>query len=260
MRLSLVSDVHGAFDSLPGIETDADVTICLGDFLLFIDYEDPSQGAFAEVFGESVAREYVALRLAKKFDEARELSAREWQRVAAAHPGEDRAAAYGQIVERQYREAFANLPGGTYVIPGNVDVPHVLMAYADSSHRLVDGQVVEIDGVRFGFVGGGVFSPYRTPNERDPGEYAQMVESLPPVDVLCTHLPPQHPLLQFDVVAHRFEVASAAINAYLLANQPRYHFFGHVHQPLAQRARIGFTECINVGHFRARRRPLRIDL
>jgi len=37
--------------------------------------------------------------------------------------------------------------------------------------------------------------------------------------------------------------------------QPRLVLFGHVHQPLAQRARIGRTECVNVGHFRATGRP-----
>jgi hypothetical protein len=31
--------------------------------------------------------------------------------------------------------------------------------------------------------------------------------------------------------------------------------FGHVHQPLARRVRVGRTECINVGHFRATGQP-----
>ena len=37
--------------------------------------------------------------------------------------------------------------------------------------------------------------------------------------------------------------------------QPRAVIFGHVHQPLVRRARIGRTECVNVGHFRAGRTP-----
>jgi len=32
--------------------------------------------------------------------------------------------------------------------------------------------------------------------------------------------------------------------------QPELVLFGHVHNPLSQRARIGRTECVNVGHFR----------
>ena len=39
--------------------------------------------------------------------------------------------------------------------------------------------------------------------------------------------------------------------------QPRYALFGHVHQPLARRVRIGRTECVNVGHFRATGMPVR---
>ena len=37
--------------------------------------------------------------------------------------------------------------------------------------------------------------------------------------------------------------------------QPRYVLFGHVHQPLVRRTRIGRTECVNVGHFRGRGTP-----
>jgi Icc-related predicted phosphoesterase len=37
--------------------------------------------------------------------------------------------------------------------------------------------------------------------------------------------------------------------------QPRYALFGHVHQPLVSRIRLGRTECINVGHFRATGQP-----
>jgi hypothetical protein len=33
-----------------------------------------------------------------------------------------------------------------------------------------------------------------------------------------------------------------------------------VHQPLTHRVRIGGTECINVGHFRATGRPFALDL
>ena len=36
---------------------------------------------------------------------------------------------------------------------------------------------------------------------------------------------------------------------------PRLVLFGHVHQPLVRRARIGRTECVNVGHFRGGRTP-----
>ena len=48
---------------------------------------------------------------------------------------------------------------------------------------------------------------------------------------------------------------SAALLAAIRRTRPRFALFGHVHQPLAQRVRVGTTECINVGHFRATGRP-----
>lgn len=41
--------------------------------------------------------------------------------------------------------------------------------------------------------------------------------------------------------------------------KPRYALFGHVHQPLARRMRIGATECVNVGHFAATGRPWALE-
>jgi Icc-related predicted phosphoesterase len=37
--------------------------------------------------------------------------------------------------------------------------------------------------------------------------------------------------------------------------QPDVVLFGHVHQPLARRTRIGRSECVNVGHFRGTGAP-----
>jgi Icc-related predicted phosphoesterase len=56
-------------------------------------------------------------------------------------------------------------------------------------------------------------------------------------------------------VARRFERGSEAVLAAIHKTQPRYVLFGHVHQPLSARARIGRTECVNVGHFRASGEP-----
>jgi len=79
------------------------------------------------------------------------------------------------------------------------------------------------------------------------------------VDVLCSHLPPAFPELTYDVVARRFERGSAATLAAIRAHQPRLALFGHVHQPLAARMRIGRTECVNVGHFRGTGVPYVLD-
>jgi Icc-related predicted phosphoesterase len=41
--------------------------------------------------------------------------------------------------------------------------------------------------------------------------------------------------------------------------QPALVLFGHVHQPLHARTRIGRTECVNVGHFRGRGTPFVLE-
>ena len=73
---------------------------------------------------------------------------------------------------------------------------------------------------------------------------------LGPVDVLCSHIPPSVPELSYDVVARRPEQSSTALLAAIHRYRPRWSLFGHVHQPLAARMRIGRTECVNVGHFK----------
>jgi Icc-related predicted phosphoesterase len=73
--------------------------------------------------------------------------------------------------------------------------------------------------------------------------------------VLCAHIPPDLPELLFDTVAERMEVGSTALLDAIKVTQPRYALFGHVHQPLVSRVRIGRTECVNVGHFRATGQP-----
>src|SRR3981081_4079958 len=76
MRIHVVSDVHGRPDALPAAGRGADALVCLGDLLLFLDYADHGQGIFADLFGAEEARRFIDLRTAKRFDEAREMSAR----------------------------------------------------------------------------------------------------------------------------------------------------------------------------------------
>ena len=105
MRVHVVSDVHGRSDALRRAGDGADALICLGDLLLFLDYADHSRGIFAELFGTEVAREFIALRTAQRFEEARELSSRMW----ASLPGE-RGATINAAVAAQYAELFGAMP------------------------------------------------------------------------------------------------------------------------------------------------------
>ncbi|GLZ10478.1 metallophosphoesterase [Actinomadura sp. NBRC 104425] len=246
MRIHVVSDVHGRADALRRAGDGADALICLGDLILFIDYSDHAQGIFAELFGRRNADHLIALRTQKRFDEAREFSRALWDSLdGGAWPHIERA------VRKQYAELFDAMPTPAYLTYGNVDLPHMWAEYARDGHRVLDGEAVEIGGLRFGFVGGGLRTEYRTPYELDDDAYAAKVAAVGEVDVLCCHIPPAVPELLYDTVARRFERGSEAVLELIKDTQPRYVLFGHVHQPLARRVRIGRTECVNVGHFRA---------
>ncbi len=243
MRLHLVSDVHGAVEPLRRAGQGADALICLGDLLCFIDYFDYDAGVFGSLFGPDAVARLVELRTAGKFDEARAWSRSLW----ASLP--DSRTAMDEAIDGQYADLFAAMPTPTYATYGNVDIPDRWAEYAHSGVQILDGEVTEIGGLRFGFVGGGLQTPMRTPYEISEDAYAVKVAALGPVDVLCAHIPPAIPELTYDVVARRLERGSLALREAILEHQPALAFFGHVHQPLAGRFRIGRTECVNVGHF-----------
>jgi Icc-related predicted phosphoesterase len=227
MRVNVVSDVHGRADALRTAGDGADALICLGDLLLFIDYADHSQGIFPDLFGAELGGE----------------------------PREHMEAA----VSRQYATLFAAMPTPAYLTYGNVDQPRLWAENLRPGQRVLDGERIELGGWTFGFVGGGLRSPYRTPNEIDDDVFAAKLAAIGQVDVLCSHIPPDVPELLYDTVAKRMERGSEQLLAVIKETQPRYSLFGHVHQPQASRVQIGATQCINVGHFRATGQPFALE-
>ncbi|MFF9910899.1 metallophosphoesterase [Streptomyces sp. NPDC013457] len=254
MRINVVSDVHGNSGALAKAGQGADALVCLGDLVLFLDYADHSRGIFPDLFGVENADRIVELRTARRFDEARDLGRRLWSELAV-----DRDTAIESAVRRQYEELFAAFPNPTYATYGNVDIPGLWSEYARPGTTVLDGERVELDGLVFGFVGGGLRTAMRTPYEISDEEYAAKVEALGEVDVLCSHIPPDVPELTYDTVPRRFERGSRALLDAIRRTRPRYALFGHVHQPLARRMRVGRTECVNVGHFAATGRPWTLE-
>ena len=259
MRVHIVSDVHGAADALADAGDGADMLICLGDMLLFLDYADHTQGIFAELYGAEHAREYIALRVERRFDEARQLTAGIAARLTDER-GADLRTLTDEAIRKQYAAMFGALAEPAYLTYGNVDVPRMWNGYLKPGHQVLDGGRAEVGGLAFGFAGAGLISPYRTPNEIPQPEFAAKLDAIGAVDVICTHIPPAVPELLYDTVARRMETGSTALLDLIRRTQPRYAFFGHVHNPLVRRVRVGRTECVNVGHFRATRTPYAIDL
>jgi Icc-related predicted phosphoesterase len=259
MRINVASDVHGATLDIARAADGCDVFVCLGDLILFMDYGDPSRGIFADLFGETYARAYIEARTANDFDRAHELSTQAWRGLGVTDSA-DRWHVLEGLVRAQYEELFDAMPSPALLTYGNVDIPSLWPEYLRPGHEVVDGGTRVVDGLTWGFVGGGLTSPMRTPYEISPEDFADKVAALGPVDVLFSHIPPALPELTYDIEARRFEKGSYALLEYVREAQPRYHLFGHVHQPLVARTRIGRTECVNVGHFRGRRKPFAIDV
>jgi Icc-related predicted phosphoesterase len=260
MRVHVVSDVHGAADALARAGEGADALIVLGDLVDYVDYRDPTGGILGRVLGAQVSSEFARLRTAGARDELIAYVRDAWARVP------DAPAVVREAVREQYDRVFAAVTAPTYAIPGNVDVPQLWPEYSRPGLDLVDGEVVTIGGLRFGFVGGAPLPPGVTPRRSGPWtphvvpaeQFAAAVHGLDhvePLDVLCSHVPPAVPELAFDVVTRRAEASSRALLDVVRRDRPRVALFGHVHQPLAPRVRVGRTECVNVGHFRTTATP-----
>ena len=171
MRVHIVSDVHGAADALAAAGDGADMLICLGDMLLFLDYADHTQGIFAELYGAEHAREYIALRVERRFDEARQLTAGIAARLTDER-GTDLRTLTDEAIRKQYAAMFGALAEPAYLTYGNVDVPRMWNGYLKPGHQVIDGGRAVVGEVSFGFAGAGLISPYRTPNEIPQLEFA----------------------------------------------------------------------------------------
>ena len=248
----LISDVHGAFDAMRAVASRGETLLVLGDLLNLMDYRT-GEGITADLLGLDFARQTALARARGDYPLMRRL----WtERVGDGW--EEFRADFEQAVADQYEASRQALTGATaYVTYGNVDRPKLMREYLPDGVRFVDGESIEIEGVLVGFVGGGISTPLGAEGEVSDERMAEKLVQLGPVDVLCSHLPPNIEPLHRDVITGRLERASQPILDYLREHRPRFHFFGDVHQPQATRWTVGKTLCRNVGYFRATKRAVR---
>jgi Icc-related predicted phosphoesterase len=253
MAIYVVSDLHGAADALRKAVPEGSTLLLLGDLVNFLDYISMT-GILTEVFPLEAVQRVVDLRTAGEVEEARRV-----MRERSAGREEEVRAEIAVRVERQYRAVFDALSEPTYLILGNVDNPSLASDLANASPgvHLADGQVVTLDGERFGFVGGALPTPLHVAGEVTEESMAATIEGLGEVDVVCSHIPPAVPELCFDTVAGKHERGSEDLLRYIEDVQPRRAYFGHVHQPLVSSLHVGRTLCINVGYFRSTQRAWR---
>ncbi len=242
--MRLIADVHGATEALRLVAQQPGPLLILGDFINFIDYRT-NDGIVTDVSGRDFTDKMVALRTAGEAVAAGAL----WNDYRQGREEELRRA-YTSAIEAAYDDILPVLEGAeVYATYGNVDSPELLKSKLPQSARFVDGEVIEIEGIRVGFAGGGIVS-INTPGEVSEPDMAAKLAKLGPVDMLCTHVPPAVDALQKDVIAGRAK-GSAAVLDYIKEYQPPFHYYGDVHQPQAFTWRVGATVCRNVGYFRA---------
>lgn len=247
----LVSDVHGAYDALRRVAPTDEPLLILGDLLNLVDYRT-LEGMLVEVLGRGLVEDVARLRARGDFAGA----GVRWRKESAGREAEIHADLDRLIVE-SYRRLWGALEGiEAYVTYGNADRPDRLAEMLPPGCRFVDGEVVEIEGLRVGFAGGGVGRAEEGPGVVTEEQMFQKLAALGSVEVLCTHVPPAVRQLSFDVVAG-WGKSSQAVADYLAEYRPDWHYFGDIHQPQATRWRVGATRCRNVGYFRATGRLVR---
>lgn len=262
MRIHVVSDIHGNMEALARAADGADLLIVLGDLLDYVDYHDPAGGILGAVFGADLVAPFVSLRTAGEFGRLHEYNQQLWATVDDPH------SAVAEIVTERYRQAVSVLGENTLLTLGNVDVEGIWREVAPSRLRCLDGETVDVDGLKFGFVAGGSTrpgtafvrskSPWK-PYVRSAQEFEAAVAAVGAVDVLCSHIPPKLLGLRYDTVPARLEMYGPGLLESIDQHQPAMSLSGHVHQPLSQRQRRGRTECVNVGHFQRRATPFVFD-
>lgn len=247
MELKIVSDIHGAYLDLARQLTPGDRLIMLGDYVNLIDFFS-LEGILTELFTIEEVRQVLEWIESGQKAKARDFINR------FTHPEGDR---YGEVIElirRAYADMGRQINCKTYMLYGNTDYPQLLQEALSAKDNLylMDGKTIEFNGLKIGFVSGSPPTPwtFSLPGVVGEEEFQAKIASLGPVDILCSHVPPSLFELSYDTIARRDEKGSSALLAYIKEYQPRWVFFGHVHNPLKHQLSLNTSQLVNVGYFR----------
>jgi Icc-related predicted phosphoesterase len=140
------------------------------------------------------------------------------------------------------------------LVPGNSESAEELAAACRSwpSARVLHGTGVEIDGVAFYGLGGGVpVTPFGSWSwDFTEEEAGALLSDCPPGAVLVSHSPPKGAV---DVSSSGRSLGSTAVRRAIERTRPLLVVCGHIHESSGQRARIGETTVVNAG-------PLGVEL
>lgn len=254
MTVKIVSDLHSAVDALRKEVQADDTLLLLGDLVNIIDYSS-MDGILVDIFGPEAVSEVIDLRAKGLIEEARAVMLRRREGREA-----EVAMQFQTLLREAYQAVRAVLPHQTYLITGNVDAPVMIEEILGPGVELADGKVIELEGYRVGFVGGGLPTPLKVAGEIPEEEFDAKIDALGDVEILCSHVPPEIPELTYDVLAKRHERGSERLLQYIVDVQPLRVFFGHIHQPVVSSTHVGRTHLMNAGYFRRTQRAIPLSL
>mgnify|MGYP001807645684 FL=1 len=241
-----ISDVHHGLDSLKNLPKLNEPVVILGDLINWIDYRN-GEGIAQDVFGKDIVGQLIQLRKDHNFKERKKLWSSMFERDK-----EGVQLRLEEAIYKQYQEVFkVLLKYEILIIPGNVDSEKIMKETMTSNVKYVDGEVINYKNFKIGFAGGGVPTPIKARGEISEELFSSKLKQLGEVDIICTHAPPYVKELITDVITNKKEQGWESLRNYILDTKPKYSIFGDVHQPQASKWRLGHTECLNVGYFRA---------
>ena len=132
-------------------------------------------------------------------------------------------------------------------------------SYTSSTIKNVDGLLIEHQGTKLGFAGGGVPTPINARGEISENEFSKKLNKLVKAEIICTHAPPYIDELMTDVVTNKIEQGWKSLLDFIKTNHPKFALFGDVHQPKASTWIVNNTKCINTGYFRATNQYLELS-
>lgn len=136
----------------------------------------------------------------------------------------------------------------TVLVPGNNESLKELSAACGNwaSAHVLHGTGVEIDGIPFFGLGGGVpvtpFGAWSYDFSED--EATRLLAACPAGAVLVSHSPPKGAV---DISSSGKSIGSTAVRDAIVRTRPRLVVCGHVHASAGQRGAIGETPVVNAG-------------
>jgi Icc-related predicted phosphoesterase len=144
-------------------------------------------------------------------------------------------------------ETLARIEKPTVLVPGNNETAEALRSAAGSweAATVLHGEAIEIDGIDFFGLGGGIpVTPWEWSFDLDEAEAAELFSSCPARAVVVLHSPP---LGHCDASGDGERLGSAALLRAIEERRPRLAVCGHVHDSWGCESRIGETPVRNLG-------------